>query len=837
MLSAHELARLCDRLGLSGEARAIVETIRSSPPARRVRSMAGNVSVRYPSRKMGVTIQAESHRVELAGLYEYEHDQQVLEFYDQPPAIKLIYQAKNGRQVGVWHTPDYFVLRAGGIGWEEWKTDAGLERLSQTMPGRYCRRDAVGHWQCPPGEHFAAQFGLFYRLRCSSEIDWVLQRNLRFLNDYLIKAPSVDQNTAEMVLAVVKERPGVTLDALLDKLGAAHADDIYTLIVSGRIYVDLHAAALAEPQHVQLFPDQETGIAYAMVGNARTIAGGMAGDIPQRLAEANPADLREANRRHAIITPYLAGLAGPSSAASARTIRRWLAQWRLAEQGHGCGYLGLLPRWRQRGNRNQKLPDTTLAVIDEFLTGEYETLKQKRKFVVYAALQRACEERGLLAPSYPTFVRYVNHRPRQQQVARRQGPRAGAEAAPSYWELSLTTPRHGDRPLEIGHLDHTQLDVELVCSPTGRNLGRPWATFLSDAFSRRLLAVCLTFDPPSYRSCMLALRECVRRYERLPEAIVVDGGAEFESVYFETLLARYGCTKKTRPGGRPRFGSVCERLFGTTNTRFVHTLAGNTQLTRIRGKVTKSVNPKGQACWTLAALATRLCEWAYEVYDTLDHPALGQSPRETFAAGLQTSGRRPQRHIAYDEDFRMLTLPTTQKGRAKLRPGRGIKVNYLYYWSDAFLDPDVEGTQVPVRYDPFDAGLAYAFIRKRWVRCISEHHARFAGRSEREIQLASAELHRRHQRHNQQFRVTARQLADFLASVEGEEVVLEQRVRDAEARTTLEPLVGTPLMDPAVVAVLGADDSAEPDLELDEPLSPALTGGSSHDALVIYHDY
>jgi hypothetical protein len=35
----------------------------------------------------------------------------------------------------------------------------------------------------------------------------------------------------------------------------------------------------------------------------------------------------------------------------------------------------------------------------------------------------------------------------------------------------------------------------LVCSPTGRNLGRPWATFLSDAFSRRLLAVCLTFDP------------------------------------------------------------------------------------------------------------------------------------------------------------------------------------------------------------------------------------------------------------------------------------------------------------------------------------------------------
>src|SRR5712692_1833131 len=282
MLATHELARLCDRLGLSAEARAIVETIRSSPPTRRVRSAAGNVSVRYPSRKMGVTIQAESHRVELAGLYEYEHDQQVLEFYDQPPAIKLVYQAKNGRQVGVWHTPDYFVLRADSIGWEEWKMDAGLGRLSQTMPHRYCR-DAVGHWRCPPGERFAAQFGLLYRLRCSSEIDWVLQRNLRFLNDYLIKPLSVDQHTAETVLAHVKQRPGVQLAALLDTLGEAQADDIYTLLVSGRIYVDLHAAALAEPQHVQLFADQETASAYMMVGNARTIAGGIAADIPQLL--------------------------------------------------------------------------------------------------------------------------------------------------------------------------------------------------------------------------------------------------------------------------------------------------------------------------------------------------------------------------------------------------------------------------------------------------------------------------------------------------------------------------------------------------------------------------
>jgi putative transposase len=435
MLSAHELAKLCERLGLTGEARAIVETIRSSPPTRRVRSAAGNVSVRYPSRKMGVTIQAESHRVELAGLYEYEHDRRVLEFYDQPPAIKLVYQAKNGRQVSVWHTPDYFVLRADALGWEEWKTEQGLERLSEPRPHRYSR-DGRGTWRCPPGERFASRFGLAYRLRSSSEIDWVLQRNLRFLDDYLAKPPTVEQRTAQTVLALIEQRPGLQLAELLDTLGEARADDVYALIATESIFVDLHAAPLAEPEQVQLFRDQETASAYALTAKARAFAVSSPAAGQQHLADASPADLREANRRHAILTPYLAGVAATSSSASARTIRRWLAQWRLAEQGHGCGYLGLLPKWRQRGNRNQKLPDATLAVVDEFLTSEYETLKQKRKFVVYAALQRACEERALIAPSYPTFVRYVNQRPRQQQVSDvrglglplRQHPRIGSSA-------------------------------------------------------------------------------------------------------------------------------------------------------------------------------------------------------------------------------------------------------------------------------------------------------------------------------------------------------------------------------------------------------------------------
>lgn len=855
MLNATELIQLYQHLGLSQQARKIIEEIRSSPPARRVCSAAGNVSVRYPSRKMGIIIQAESHRNELAGVYEKEYDSETLEYYDQPSRIKLVYKAKNERRVGIWHTPDYFVIRSDSIGWEEWKTEAELPRLAEQMPHRYIREENV--WHCQPGEEHAAQFGFFYRVRSSAEIDWGLQRNLLFLEDYLhADKEDLDEKSVYSVKSLVAEHPGITLQELL-VIGKVSSDVVFSMIAKGQIYVDLRSISLSESQRVQIFRDHETAQGYATIaissyeashrfltialgtsvvwdgrswtivnlGATQTVLLAMDGtliNLPQTtfegliksgqltnsenskskethpvirelLAKASPTDFEEANRRYALIASKVGANLTTDESIPARTIRDWLGKWQKAESQYGCGYVGLLSHHQEKGNRQQKIPNNVSNLIEIFISEDYETLKQKSKVAVYGSLLKKCEEQGIIAPSYKTFILAIQARPHVEQVKKRQGKRAAYQHEAFYQELTLTTPRHGDRPFEIGHIDHTLLDIELVCSHTGRNLGRPWATFLSDAFSRRLLAVTLTFDPPSYRACMMVLRECVQRHGRFPQIIVVDGGREFESVYFETLLARYECSKKTRPAAQPRFGSICERLFGTTNTRFIYNLLGNTQITRNVRQVTKSVSPQEQACWTLGQFHTRLCEWAYEIYDTIEHPALSQTPREAYAMGMEQGGQRPQRLIPYDETFRMLTLPTTRKGMAKIMPHLGIKINSLCYWSDALLAAEMEKTQVPVRYDPFDAGVAYAFIKGRWVQCLSEHYAIFSGRSEREIQLATIELRKRNQLHGQQFTITARKLADFLTSLEAEELLLEQRLKDIEAREMLaQPIPATP---------------------------------------------
>src|SRR6266566_5257548 len=131
MLTDQDLAAWVARRRLSDAAQAAmaIAHIRRSEPSRRVGGGRSNVTGRYPSRKMGVTIQFESHRVELPAIFELEYDDSVLEYYDQAPSIKLDYCWVDGKRLGVLHTPDFFVIRSHSAGWEECKTEEEMIRL------------------------------------------------------------------------------------------------------------------------------------------------------------------------------------------------------------------------------------------------------------------------------------------------------------------------------------------------------------------------------------------------------------------------------------------------------------------------------------------------------------------------------------------------------------------------------------------------------------------------------------------------------------------------------------------------------------------------------------
>jgi putative transposase len=95
--------------------------------------------------------------------------------------------------------------------------------------------------------------------------------------------------------------------------------------------------------------------------------------------------------------------------------------------------------------------------------------------------------RAFLPQVERTFYRVRARYSSNEVEARRRGTRAAYASQPFSW-LDQTTPRHGERPFALAHLDHTKLDIVLVSSLTGKPLDRPYATFLTDAYSRRILA-------------------------------------------------------------------------------------------------------------------------------------------------------------------------------------------------------------------------------------------------------------------------------------------------------------------------------------------------------------
>jgi len=797
-LTDDQLEAIFEELDLPREGRALVRKIRSSPPARRVNKGSSRTG-RFPSAKMGLTIQYESGTLTAPACRLYEASDEIVEFYDEPFALSVPYERLGSTRDGITHTPDYFVIRRtlasdGSAGWslgfDEWRFEARMQKLQEGDPIRYARL-ASGRWGQPPVAEYLAALGLDYQINTEADIPGALVRNETLLADFDTAPHAISAQVAERIAEAIELEPGCSLKELLTHLDDVKVEDVLWLIKQQTIWTDLRSALLTNhddvklysspqlatrlegpaipiergevivevgarvrfadaeyviqgitPEHVFLGADNQPGLKLAMAAFEKYRA---EGDIAG-ISNARPAiaarllDRRKfldvAECRYRAIAPYLSGEAAPKD----RSQRRWLREYRDAGQLYGDGYVGLLPDILQRGNRTPRLAEAPVALADTLIDEQFLQPKQLSVRKCYALYRLRCEREQVSPMGKTAFFDQLRRRSRELVARKRWGHRAANSAAMR--RPSNAIPVSGDYVFARVHLDHTRVDLECVDSATGVNLGRPWLTIAVDGFSHRILAAILLFDSPSSRSDLLIARELVRQYGRLPQVFVIDNGPDFESTYFQKTMAAFQVEMQYKQAGNPRQGSEVENSFKKLCTDLLWNLVGNTKIRKNVRQMSPSADPSAHAIWTLGALSDQIAEYR-AWHDVQPIRSLGGSPRQIFERSLQIAGTRAGKLLAYEPAFRALTaFPGPRRGGFARVTREGVQIRNLTYWCEAFRGSGIEDTDVEVRYEPLDARTAYAKVQGRWYVCRAEYRE-LENRSEREIDTASQELRKR----------------------------------------------------------------------------------------------
>ncbi|MEO2077824.1 MAG: transposase family protein [Bacillus sp. (in: firmicutes)] len=293
-------------------------------------------------------------------------------------------------------------------------------------------------------------------------------------------------------------------------------------------------------------------------------------------------------------------------------------------------HIGMGPGAENR-NSKRKIPQQSLQIMEAVMNGSCNNGKTIK--TLYMEYKILCLDNMVTPTSFQTFYKEM----RVKGIQKVQKYRGVNKHEEYYWTLEPTNQNYGGRAFEIAHIYHIQLDT-LLDIGNGK-LQRPWCTFLIDVFSKRILSFYLAFDSPSSVSNVEVIRECVRNHNSLPQTLVVDGGKEFQSENFDSLLEMYAVSKKVRPYAKAKNFNVVERLFGYGNESFIQMLLEITQIMMDKRQELGQLHLKNRSVWNLDSLRETLTKWIDEVYDVRVHPAYLNSPKELFNNSIETTGK------------------------------------------------------------------------------------------------------------------------------------------------------------------------------------------------------
>jgi putative transposase len=367
------------------------------------------------------------------------------------------------------------------------------------------------------------------------------------------------------------------------------------------------------------------------------------------------------------------------------TIYRKLA---LYEQGGGR-VSDLIPTKSSGGKGHNRLSPEVEAIIDSVLRELYLT-KQKRSIkCTVDEIKRIFAGTELKPPHYNTVrnrVLAISERVKDKQ-------RLGAKVAREKHDAFPGQFPGADWPLAVVQIDHTKFDIMLVDDIHRRCIGRPWVTLAIDVFSRMVVGIYISLDPPNVMSVGLCIAHAILPKEQwldrlglstswpcwgVMQRIHVDNGKEFRGNVLRRACQEYSIDLEWRPVKTPHFGAHIERLLGTFNKE-IHSLPGTTfSSPSERGEY----DSEGQAVMTMTEFERWIVTYITGVYHQRKHSSLMTSPMQQYEKGIlgteELPGRGLPRRIVDEDRLRLDLMPFFERAVQSY----GVVVDEVHYYSD-----------------------------------------------------------------------------------------------------------------------------------------------------------
>ncbi|HTF96294.1 MAG TPA: hypothetical protein VL995_09195 [Cellvibrio sp.] len=790
----------------------VLRHIRNNVPSRRPTGNYLAVHDTIASRKMGWTRDSESRSVELPFVLWCELSSEVLLYWSQPEQIKVSYKNNGGRTISHMITPDFLIITNNEVYLVECKKKSWLDKAILEHPDKYRKTDSG--YEYIPALETAAAMGLGHRISTDQDFTPTFTRNCIFLLNFIDDLRTHEESESEKIADCIKYNGNrLKLNKLYDIFSQI---SVLRGFFHKKLFTNFNEELLCNPEDTWVYAEKTyldailstisqnnllTATAIGQIINEKNIwwndtkfevlCTSLTPQISMtirsnerfiKLSEAEIENLikleeiyvvthddtgknsasilcskksyqiDEAMLRHAIINGRR-----KNDKYSLRTI------YRLKEkiEENSDPLIALLSKTELRGNREPRLSKTVLLIMDEF----YEILLKPSPpsvYSVYGKFVAECQKRALPECSYKTFNERFNKFDTHYVTLKQKGFRAAYALGPQPREIDLDwdLPYHGDFIFEIAHVDHTPIELTLVSKLNGEVLeGTLTLSIMYDGHSRIILAIYISFEKPSYRSTMMLLRECYRRFKRLPLFLAVDHGPDFESVYFDSTLADLGMNKRRRPKSASRHGSIIERVFGTTESELIHTLDGNKQLQKLgRGQSTTHKSQKF-AVWTPDEFNTRLKDYAYLHYPTINRRGISETPQNRWDFSLKKFDEMPGTKILSEASFFISTLPDADGDEFKtLRKNQLTFCHTTYVLSKKV--PGYSGGKIKVRvkYNPYDYCHIWALVEGYWVR-MTTNDVLVRECHDKGIQLPHMEIFSRHLRSGRRYRKGPKQSA------------------------------------------------------------------------------